>query len=311
MTSYLRHSTAMVSLALGATLACGSDSGGTAPPDGTVGVGLAEVASGLSFPVYVTAPPGDADRLFIVEKGGAIRIVKEGRCCPTRSSTSVPWSPPAASRDCWVWRSTPTTPRTAASWCITPTPPATPGFRPSFARLPTPTWPIRPPSRWCSRRRSRSRITTADNCFRPGRLPLSRAWAMADRAEIRTAMARTWTELLGSILRLDVRTAVLLCHPGRQSLCRKHHRPPRNLELRPPKPLAVQLRPGHRRSLIGDVGQNLWEEVDVSPQAEGAGRGVNFGWNVMEGTHCYAAGGCDQTGLALPRSSTGTTTGAR
>jgi len=25
----------------------------------------------------------------------------------------------------------------------------------------------------------------------------------------------------------------------------------------------------------------------VSPAATGAGRGVNFGWNRMEGTHCY------------------------
>jgi len=39
------------------------------------------VASGLSFPLYLTAPAGDA-RLFIVEKGGAIRIVKDGALLP-------------------------------------------------------------------------------------------------------------------------------------------------------------------------------------------------------------------------------------
>src|SRR5687767_3985959 len=32
------------------------------------------VSSGLSQPLYVTAPPGDHNRLFIVEKTGAIRI---------------------------------------------------------------------------------------------------------------------------------------------------------------------------------------------------------------------------------------------
>ena len=49
---------------------------------------------------------------------------------------------------------------------------------------------------------------------------------------------------------------------------------------------------------IGDVGQNLWEEVDVAPA--GSGR-LNFGWNIMEGTHCFSpATGCSMAGLTLP-----------
>jgi hypothetical protein len=51
---------------------------------------------------------------------------------------------------------------------------------------------------------------------------------------------------------------------------------------------------------IGDVGQGAWEEIDVATAASGRGRGVNYGWNVMEGAHCYNASTCDQTGLALP-----------
>ena len=51
---------------------------------------------------------------------------------------------------------------------------------------------------------------------------------------------------------------------------------------------------------IADVGQNAWEEVDVATVAGGLGRGVNYGWNLMEGTHCYATSPCDTTGLALP-----------
>jgi glucose/arabinose dehydrogenase len=40
---------------------------------------------------------------------------------------------------------------------------------------------------------------------------------------------------------------------------------------------------------IGDVGQNAWEEVDMVPAVGGrdAGRGDNFGWNRLEGTHPY------------------------
>ncbi len=41
---------------------------------------------------------------------------------------------------------------------------------------------------------------------------------------------------------------------------------------------------------IGDVGQNAWEEVDLATKASGGGRGVNFGWNVWEGTHRYRDG---------------------
>jgi glucose/arabinose dehydrogenase len=51
---------------------------------------------------------------------------------------------------------------------------------------------------------------------------------------------------------------------------------------------------------IADVGQNSWEEIDAV-RAGGHG-GLDFGWNVMEGTHCYRnqATTCDATGLTLP-----------
>jgi glucose/arabinose dehydrogenase len=48
---------------------------------------------------------------------------------------------------------------------------------------------------------------------------------------------------------------------------------------------------------IADVGQNAWEEVNV---VAASAKGVNYGWNIMEGTHCYASGSCSQSGLTLP-----------
>jgi len=39
---------------------------------------------------------------------------------------------------------------------------------------------------------------------------------------------------------------------------------------------------------IADVGQNTWEEVSWLPA--GAPGGQNFGWNFMEGNHCYRSG---------------------
>jgi glucose/arabinose dehydrogenase len=49
---------------------------------------------------------------------------------------------------------------------------------------------------------------------------------------------------------------------------------------------------------IGDVGQSAWEEIDVARAGVG---GLNFGWNRMEGNHCYPPGsGCKRGGLTPP-----------
>ena len=45
---------------------------------------------------------------------------------------------------------------------------------------------------------------------------------------------------------------------------------------------------------LADVGQNAFEEVDVVV------RGANYGWNTMEGRHCFERATCDQSGLTLP-----------
>ncbi len=47
--------------------------------------------------------------------------------------------------------------------------------------------------------------------------------------------------------------------------------------------------------LAADVGQSSWEEVNIVQP------GGNYGWNRMEGAHCYPPGSsCDPTGLILP-----------
>jgi glucose/arabinose dehydrogenase len=53
---------------------------------------------------------------------------------------------------------------------------------------------------------------------------------------------------------------------------------------------------------IGDVGQGQYEEVDRAVRtSSGAGRGVNWGWRVLEGTHCYSPStGCNTAGKTLP-----------
>jgi glucose/arabinose dehydrogenase len=73
-----------------------------------------------------------------------------------------------------------------------------------------------------------------------------------------------------------------------------------------PKVLAQGMRNPWRYALdratndlyIGDVGQDLWEEVDVVPLD--ALDGKDFGWNAMEGAHCFKKATCDTAGLTPP-----------
>lgn len=49
---------------------------------------------------------------------------------------------------------------------------------------------------------------------------------------------------------------------------------------------------------IGDVGQGAREEIDVAPARQG---GQNYGWNVTEGSLCFSpSSGCNRTGLTAP-----------
>jgi len=49
------------------------------------------------------------------------------------------------------------------------------------------------------------------------------------------------------------------------------------------------------RLFVGDVGQDAYEEIDIATS------GGNFGWNTMEGMHCFnPSTGCDISGLTLP-----------
>ena len=109
--------------------------------------------------------------------------------------------------------------------------------------------------------------------------------------------------LLGSILRIDVSSP---------SDGTPYHIPPKNpfvgvagaqeeiwaYGLRNPWRFSFDTAPGDTAPgllWVADVGQDMWEEIDVVQ------KGLNYGWNVMEGNHCFSpSGGCDTTGLEPP-----------
>lgn len=109
--------------------------------------------------------------------------------------------------------------------------------------------------------------------------------------------AQNLTNLLGKILRIDVdRTenglsyAIPADNPFLSSSSARH-------EI-----YAYGLRNPWRFSFdvqtnvlwAGDVGQNAIEEIDVIEN------GGNYGWNTLEGTECFGAETCDNTGLIAP-----------
>mgnify|MGYP001084718471 CR=1 FL=1 len=107
-------------------------------------------------------------------------------------------------------------------------------------------------------------------------------------------------DLLGKLLRIDVETgatpyAIPPTNPYTQTTS---YRPEIwALGLRNPWRFSFDRATGNLYT--ADVGQNRYEEVHVQPAA-GTG-GENYGWDIMEGLHCYEPSeGCDQSGLTLP-----------
>ncbi len=91
------------------------------------------------------------------------------------------------------------------------------------------------------------------------------------------------TALLGKLIRLDVEAATAtweIVHLG----------------LRNPWRFAFDAANGNL--WIGDVGQNLWEQVYAVAGTDT--RKHNFGWNVVEGNHCYDSSACDRQGFTPP-----------
>ncbi len=104
--------------------------------------------------------------------------------------------------------------------------------------------------------------------------------------------------LLGKMLRLDVES-----NPGQVRIPQGN--PFANTPGARPEIWALGLRNPWRFSFdratgdlwIADVGQDLFEEVNFQPASSRGGE--NYGWNLMEATHCYQAN-CNQQGLTLP-----------
>jgi glucose/arabinose dehydrogenase len=268
------------------------------PPDGPVPVALQEVA-GVVFPLYLTSPPGDS-RLFIVEKGGAIRIVKDGSLLPSpfldlsskvsggpeQGLLGLAFDPGYATNGRFIVHYTDVSGNTTLSaYRVSATDPdqADPATETILLTVEQP-FPNHNGGQILFGPDGMLYLGLGDGGS--GGDPGGRGQSLAD--------------LLGDILRLDVSSGTSYTVPPDNPFVGQTGPRPEvwSYGLRNPWRFSFDAATGDL--YIGDVGQNVWEEVDVVAAAAGAGRGANFGWNVTEGRHCYASPGCDTSQFTMP-----------
>ncbi|QYG04706.1 sorbosone dehydrogenase family protein [Janthinobacterium sp. PAMC25594] len=288
--------TQQVQVDAGATASAGVTYTATAP----LALALQEVASGLDAPIFLTAPPGDS-RLFIVERPGRIRVLQNGNLLATpfldvspltttsgeRGLLSMAFHPQYASNgyffiyytnlagDIVIER------RQVSAGNANV---ADPLSALTILTIPHPTF---------------SNHYGGLLSFGPDGY-LYAGTGDGGSAGDPPGNAQNTQVLLGKLLRLDVNAS---------TVAQPYAIPPGNPFAGTPggraEIWAYGLRNPWRYAFdvpaqllyIADVGQANWEEVDVRPVGQA---GNNYGWNIMEGLHCYNSASCNQAGLVLP-----------
>ncbi|HEX2485179.1 MAG TPA: PQQ-dependent sugar dehydrogenase [Myxococcota bacterium] len=270
---------------------------------------VVRVASGLSSPIYAASPPGDP-RLFIVERGGVIRILEGGAILPTafldiheRVDTggeggllSIAFAPDyATSRAFYVYYTTDGNPMTSriSRFRANAANPNVADDDPTQEKI------------LLSVNQPETNHKGGTVAFGPdGMLYMGfgDGGGQFDPGE----RAQDPTTLLGKMIRLDVAFA---------QFTDDYAIPDDNPFVGPDgiddEIWAIGFRNPFRFSFdretgdlyVGDVGQNTTEEIDFEPAGLPGGR--NYGWDVMEGTNCVEAPDpgeppCNDPSLVLP-----------
>lgn len=293
---------ALTLLALSGASACGSDSSSPSnpgiPSDSVLA--LAPVLSGLNEPVFLTAPAGDP-RLFIVEKDGYIRIYQNGALVPTPFLDLTSLTTKGSEQGLLGLAFDPNYAANGRFYVSYTTSGATNGGTSIIARyhVSSGNANVADPASdtlILSVAQPETNHNGGGIAFGPdGMLYIGFGDGGGGGDPLDTGQDRT--DLLGSMLRIDVSGATYTSPPGNPFAASGTFRHELwNWGLRNPWRWSFDRQTG--ALYIGDVGQNAYEEIDVQPASSTGGE--NYGWNVMEGTHCYGAQSCNQSGLTLP-----------
>ena len=240
----------------------------------------------LDQPLYVTAPPGDTSRLFVVEKTGAVRIVKDGALLARpfldisglvsgggeQGLLSLAFDPGYASDGRFFVDYTDVSGDTrVVRYTVSQGDPdvAAPGSAHVVLKVPQP-YPNH---------------NGGQLQFGPGgRLYVGLGDGGSEGDPDHYGQNRH--TLLAKILRVNVTTSPV--HVQKYAT-----------GLRNPWRFSFDRKTG--ALWIGDVGQDMWEEIDYLRPGRPAG--ANFGWSAYEGTHVYnsaIAATVDKASLTWP-----------
>ena len=268
----------------------------TAEPRAADGLALEPVVSGLEAPVHLAAPAGDP-RLFVVEQPGRIRIVRSGRLLKEpfldigdlvmyggeRGLLSVAFHPRYSSNGRFYVNYTDRHGDTrVVRYEVSRDPDrADPGSAKLVLTVPQP-YP----------NHNGGHILFG----RDGMLYV----AMGDggAAGDPQGHGQNRADLLGDLLRIDVDHGDPYAIPPDNPYFGRPGMRPEIWAWGLRNPWRICFDPEGRFVYIADVGQNQREEIDV---ADARRAGLNYGWNVWEGTRCFRRDGrCDSTGMTMP-----------
>jgi hypothetical protein len=278
-----------------AFVSCGNAVSPNGVGSGEVELRARAIVNGLSAPVHLTAPAGDG-RLFVVEQAGRIRIIENGqlRTAPFLDITSLVLAQGEQG---------------LLSVAFHPDHAANGFFYVDYI------------DRSGDTRVVRYRVSADPNVADPGSaelvLQVEQPFSNHNGGLVTFGPdgllyiglgdggsggdpfghGQNRATLLGSILRIDVDGGAPYVIPSdnpfrgvagsRGEIWAYGLRNPWRFSFDPPA----------ERLYIADVGQNQWEELNAVAARTG---GVNYGWNVMEGMHCFQPANCSQAGLTLP-----------
>ncbi len=110
--------------------------------------------------------------------------------------------------------------------------------------------------------------------------------------------------VLGSILRLDVNAGPTYAIPpdnpfaaAEEDILGRLPGAPEVWAYGLRNPYRFSIDPVDRHIYIADVGQDLWEEINVAPLEAPL---LNYGWPIAEGFECFEAAACEVDGLTGP-----------
>ena len=263
-------------------------------------------ASGLSKPVFVTAPNDGSQRLFIVEQGGRIRILQNGTVLPTpffdisgavstggeQGLLGLAFHPSFASNRKFYVNYT----NLAGDSVVSEYQASV--ADPNVADRSTGRYFFKVDQPYANHNGGMLAFGPDGDLY----IGFGDGGSGGDPGN----RAQSLSTLLGKILRIDVNGTSGTLHyripptnpyattSGRDEIWQRGLR----------NPWRFSFDRANGNLWIADVGQNKWEEVDRAVRTStGAGRAVNWGWRVMEGNSCYnPPSGCSTTGKTLPLS---------